>query len=134
VREAFSNGLSQKPTASALTRFALSTILLLAVVTLVCGAVTVGIWWLLLSLLGTGGGLLVGGCVLVAAIVAAAFTVQRVAVHLVGRKPIGASLWVGLAVPALVVVLLTGGLSAPVGILAALFVGRRRRRTWTGTI
>jgi patatin-related protein len=129
----FGYGLSQRPTASALTRFALWTTLLLAAVTLVSLAATVGVWWLLFDLLGTGRGIVVGVCVLVLAAIVGAFSVRSIAEHLLGRRPVGLSGWVVLGVALVCVMLLTGGLAAPVGVAVALFVGRRRRRRWTGT-
>ncbi len=129
----FGYGLSQRPTAGALTRFALWTTLLLAAVTLVSVAPTVAVWWLLVDRLGTGGGLVVGVCLLVLAAIVGAFSVRSIAEHLVGRRPVRLSLWVVLGVALACVMLLTGGLAAPVGVAVALFVGRRRRRRWTGT-
>jgi hypothetical protein len=75
----------------------------------------------------------VGVCLLVLAAIVGAFSVRSIAEHLVGRRPVRLSLWVVLGVALACVMLLTGGLAAPVGVAVALFVGRRRRRRWTGT-
>ena len=129
----FGYGLSQRPTAGTLTRFVLATTLLFAAVTAACGALTVLVWWGLLSLLGTAAGLVVGVGLLLVAAVAGAFAVRHVVGHAVDHTPAGWPLWVVLAACVLVLVVLTGGLAAPVGVAVALFAGRRRCRDWRGT-